>query len=343
MEMMTLEELKAKNAEEEAELQHEPQSVDEEAEPEAVDVETEETEEDAETSDEEAVKAETESWMDDAEDQDSDSDDKAPESVPRVSHVKTVKKLKGKIRERDSELERLQQENERLKQGSPIQAAEKPKPSRDDFYDHDDPDAAYMDALTDWKLEQREVVQRQSEAERAAQLAAEEAKRKIESTVNGHYERAERLIGEVGIAPDAYQAADTRVREAADAVMSGMGDAVVDTLIAQVGEGSEKLFYFLGKNEAALAKFQNCLIKDKSGLSACMYLGELKASKLSPSKKTSAAPKPSSVPKGDAGSSTAPEKAIRAKYNKAVKSGDWQSRMAARAEAKAAGLDVNSW
>src|SRR5690606_24954445 len=112
------------------------------------------------------------------------------------------------------------------------------KPRREQFYDKDDPDEAYAEALVDWKLNagaaQRQATTQQYEQQHQALVQQQ----RIEQSVDQHYERAEKLAAASKIKAEDYQAADLRVRSAIDQVFPGGGEQITNALIAHLGEGS---------------------------------------------------------------------------------------------------------
>ena len=330
----TLEELKQENAEAEALESTEAQTVLEGEEVEADEVEAEESEEVAQTESEETEETELEAWMQ-AEEQTSDDD----HGVPVAKHASMRNKLKGTIREQESEIDQLRKQIEELKgSSSPAPsvraASELPtRPKLDDFdYDEDKYNQA-MDAWYDAKLDVKlQSTQQQTQTAQALE--------KLNSDVDRHYERAEKLIAETGIKPELYRDADTAVRKAIEAVRPGTGDQVADFIISTLGEGSEKVMYYLGRNEAAKASLQAKLVNDPSGLQAMAYLGQVSAKVTTPVKSKTKAPAPAPKAEGDAAVSTS-DKAWIKKY-KAAKN-DPQKSFDVRREARKAGVNTSNW
>jgi len=125
-------------------------------------------------------------------------------------------------------------------------------------------------------------------------------------------------------------------------VNPNLGDIIVDQVISILGEGSEKVLYFLGRNKAALAKFQNLLMTDKSGMKAAVYLGQEKQRLTNPIKQRSSAPAPVTNIKGDEPLSGAAGR-FKKKYDAAHKKGDNQAAYNAKKEARAAKIDTSTW
>jgi hypothetical protein len=109
-----------------------------------------------------------------------------------------------------------------------------------------------------------------------------------------------------------------------------------------LGEGSEKVNYYLGRNKAALAKFQNLLMTDKTGIQAAVFLGQEKQRLTKITKPRSNAPKPATEIRGDEIVTGAAGR-YKKKYYAAHKKGDTQSAYNAKKEARAAGVDVSKW
>ena len=117
---------------------------------------------------------------------------------------------------------------------------------------------------------------------------------------------------------------------------------IVDGLIANLGEGSEKVFYSLGVNGAKRDKLTSLLTTDPSGIKAAMYLGTLKAELNAPNRKTTNAPAPAPNLQGD-GATKDPHKQLKKDYDKASAAGDAQGAFNARMAAKKAGANIKTW
>ncbi|MCH9645659.1 MAG: hypothetical protein K0U08_03340 [Proteobacteria bacterium] len=332
MTVKTLDELREENAKLENEESEQPASEDLEVESEAVEDEPQETDEVAEPESEESEESEIESWRL-TDEQQSEEDEKT-----FTSHdiKKAKEKLKVRLAAKDDENESLKAEIERLnKQLESPQVSQqvKPKPTLESVdYDED----KFADEMADWVASQ--VDNRLDAKEKSRQLEAQkiEQKKAIDAAVDSHLERAAKLDG---IKPENYQAAELNVRRTIDNVIPKSGDAVADSLIATLGDGSEKIFYQLGVNSKLREQFQAKLLADKTGSSALVFLGELKGKLSSTVKHRSSAPKPAKV--ADGGSSPAQtESALERKYKKAKTS---QERFNIAREAKQAGLNPNNW
>jgi uncharacterized membrane-anchored protein YhcB (DUF1043 family) len=215
------------------------------------------------------------------------------------------------------------------------QTPSSPIPTLEQFgYD----ETQYAQAMQKWVSG---TVQNQMQTVQQSEQQKQQLQR-FQQDVDAHYERAAQLAQKHGIKPEVYQQTDLDVRSAVESIRPNQGDAIIDGLIAQLGEGSEKVMYHLGRNPAKLAEFKNQLASDPSGLKAAVYLGQLKGAALSPPKKASNAPKPPTQITGD--SSRSPSgSALQKKYLAADKKGDHQAAYNARKAAKAQGIDVSNW
>ncbi len=286
--------------------------------------------------------AEPEAWMaegEQASEENSDSDG------PRLFTGKDIKGARLKERAKaekqfERELAEVKARLARYESGAPPQdhgngqAKASPVPTLEQCnYDEQKYQQAMQQWVTGTVQSQISTVQ-QTEQQRQQQTQFQQA-------VDSHYERAAQLAQKHGIKPEVYQRTDLDVRSAIESIRPGQGDVIADGLIAQLGEGSEKVMYFLGRNPAKLAEFQNQLASDPSGLKAAMFLGSLKASALSPPKRPSNAPKPATQIRGDtkpvSGSS------LHKQYQSADRKGDVQAAYNAKKAAKAQGIDVSQW
>lgn len=336
--MQTLEQLKAENAKEEEESQQAPQPVVDEPEIEAVEAKTEEPEQVAEPEAEDTEKAETEDWMQSEDVQASQAEAKFTDSD--AANIR--RKWKGKIErvkeESGAEIEKLKAELA-LAKGTPTQLN---RPKRADFDNKDDPDMAYAEALMDFKLEGHSTKAAAQAKEVDNTRRFEQKQQETSTAVDQHYERAVKLSANSNITAELYHAADMKVRQAVEHALPSGGNDVTDLLIANLGEGSEKVMYNLGVNSSRLAKFQSLLLEDKSGLRAAGYLGELKIQLNAPSKRTTNAPKPAKQVQGDEQSNDK-HRALKKKYEAAHAKGDRQAAFNARSEAKKAGANMTNW
>lgn len=328
--METLEELKAENAALEKGASDPPQESKVEIEDEAADVKVEELEKVAEPKEEESSETEVEAWLDGDDKTSLDDIPDAAWATTRRQYKEKAKKLKG---ESDGEIARLKAENARLKTQAPQSLV---KPKRDDFDESDDPESDYIEALTDWKVNK-------NQAHTDVQRINETQVQRVQGAVDHHYERAEKLANKSKISAEQYQVADFKVRQAIDSLRPGSGDTIADQLIADLGEGSEKVFYNLGVNQVRLSKFTELLKTDPNGIKAGMYLSRLNVELSMRQTRTTNAPKPTSQVNGGSSGSSISGKAFRKKYDEAHKRGDAQAAFDAKMAAKKGGADTRNW
>jgi hypothetical protein len=332
----TLEELKAENAALEAEAAEETATEAEEDES-VADEEIDETEGDAAEQAEGESKSKSEDWMKEVDGEASEGSD---QKVPVSAIAKVRGKFRAKLEERDGEIERLRMEVEQLKKTPAMQSApvaiKRPTLEECDFDEEKHALALdqYYEAKFDAKLQQREQSQ-------SAKSTGEAVKKQLDEALDDHYLRVERFCETNSIAPEEYRAADAKLRQAVEQVMPKRGDAVTDYLLANLGEDSDKVSFFLGRNAPARAELQRLLMSDPNGISAAVWLGKKAKELSSPVKLKSTAPKPSAQMSSDAKKGD-PLKSWKDKINKARKADDMQEVMNLRFAAKKAGVDIRT-
>ena len=280
-------------------------------------------------------KPELEPWM--KEDGEQDLDDPSKQ-VPVGKFVSVKKKLKGQISDRDEEIETLKRENAELIKQKPKEETVLVRPKKIDF----DTEELFDEALDTYNQSRTTEAINRTRLEDQQKAGQVQAQQQLVEAVDNHYERAEKLISESGITSEVYRTADTTVRAAVEAITPNLGDVIVDQVISILGDGSEKVLYYLGRNKTALAKFQNLLATDRSGMKAAVYLGQEKQRLTKPIKPRSSAPNPATDIKGDE-VLTGAEGRYKKKYDAAHSKNDNQSAYNAKKEARAAGVDVSKW
>jgi hypothetical protein len=264
--------------------------------------------------------------------------DEDPPAISDTEAGKIRRKYKAQATKAKEENKELEEENRLLKarlQSPGAQTVVEPK--RDDF----ESDLLYLEARQDWRDDLRQTENRTAVTAHQTAQAQDAETVAVNESVDGHYERAAKLSGKSNITPEAYQAADQRVRNAVETRFPGAGDAMVDKLIQIVGSGSERVFYHLGVNKARLKIFIESFDKDQ-GLSAATYLGTLNAQLKTPTKRVSKAPDPGEEIRGDSKPKPG-DKRAKQNYDKARKGTDPQKAYDIKKKAKAAGVDVKDW
>lgn len=334
----TLEELRADNAAEEAARAAAPQAdVTDTTDAAADDLNTDPNLAEGEEGDE-GKEAEPESWMKGDDQESQGADKKFTDGDIGAAKAKLRSKLEAK---HQSEVEQLRAQLEEARRNT-VAPQPSARPKREEFYDKDDPDEAYTEALADWKIKDTLARQHNDTQQYEFQRKQLEVQKTIESGVDQHYERAATLAAASGISPELYQSADHRVRSAIDGIFPGAGENITNSLIASLGEGSEKVFYNLGVSPKRLKELTSKLAADPTGLQASIYLGRLSAELTAPVRRTSSAPAPATTVQGDA-NTTEQGKGLQKKYTEARKKGDAQTAFNIRREAKAAKINVDSW
>jgi len=333
----TLAELKAENAAlEQDQVEEAPQAEELENEPvEAAEAAPEEPEESAESEESEEAETEVEAWM--------QTEDEVEQKFTGSDIAAAKRKVRAKLEKKHtSEVDELRAEIESLKSGPGPQPLNTTKPKREDFFEADDPEEAYTDALLDWKMANTAKANQEKSNVEANKRKLQEQQNHINTRVDEHYDRAAQLTKSNGISEEIYQQADRNVRMTVESVVPNGGDAITDALISKIGEGSEKVTYYLGRNKAKLAEFEKALRNDPSGIEAAMLLGEVKQNLTAPLKRKSNAPAPAPKLNGDE-STTEKAGSLLRKYKEAHKNNDGQKAFKIKREARKAGVNTREW
>jgi len=347
----TLAELKAENEAEEAALKA--AESEENAETEEDESEAEQEAESETESEEEAAESET-----GEDDEESTGDEEVEDWKQGDSHEshgekkftdgdvgKAKAKLRAKLeRQHTEETEKLRLENERLQQQLQASGRNIEKPKREDFTDEygDVDEEAYQVALTDHRIDVRNAETQAATQSQQQKEKAAEYERQVNEQVDQHYERAAKLAEKSGISAEAYQAADRNFRQVVEDVFPEAGDTIADTLIANLGEGSEKVAFSIGVNSVKREQLKKLLLQDKTGLKAAIYLGQLNGEIAASSKKKTNAPRPAPDLSGDKKQSSG-QRALAKKYKEAHAKGKTQDAFNIKRQAKAAGVDTSNW
>lgn len=344
VEEMSLDELKEEIAAEEAEDQQAATVEDD-----ADDAATDETDEDVETETDDDD-AEVESDEDETDDDEntvatwqltdqgeSDSEAKFTDSDVAAMRRKFGAKLE---RKHEAKVAQLEAEIERLKAGGGTQQPinTDPLPTLED---HDYDAQKHAQAVAEWHQRQATQTAQQQAQQTQAEKQQQQINERREREVDEHYKRAATLSKESGITPEAYQETDRTVRQLFDSISPGQGDAVMEDVISTVGEGSEKLMYYIGRNPAIQETLRSKFAADPRGYAAVAYLGELKRDINKPQKRQTRAPKPAAKPGGKPGA--AGGGSAKRQYLKAQKAGDMQKVIDIKFAAKAKGIDTSNW
>ena len=292
-------------------------------------------EESEDDSEEPETGAKTPFWM--SED-DSEEPEESVEQVPVSAIMKVKAKLKGKIQERDSEIERLKRENEALKVHSPAQVKVPKRPKYVDF----DTDEAYEKAMDSYETEKLQYQASLLVNQTQQQQHFQRRKQQVDQAVDAHYSRAAELVSQQKLDPDVYKQADENVKQIIDSVMPNAGEQVFNEFVNLVGPGSEKAMFYLGRNKVAQVEFKQLLENDRTGLKAAYYLGSITERISGLKSQSSRAPKPATkLPSGDGVSTKV--SVLKRKYDEAHKKGQIQEAYNIKKRAKSAGVDTSKW
>lgn len=338
---LTLDDLKRKNAEEEEESTETTVVEEEESETKAGSEEESETEESAETTESENSDEDLEAWQTTPDEQGSEGDRGLADSDAAGMRRKYQGKIEKVTREKDEEIADLRAQLSNKNATAEASGGEKPMPTLESLsYD----ETAYQAAMAEWfgnRVDASVSASTQSQASTTQQQQVDKARN---VAVSDHYERAATLSESSGIAPEAYQGADLKVRQMMESVTPTFGDVNTDFLISQMGKGSEKVMFYLGRNPQALDALKGKLMSGDGGMAASMYLGELKREVAPPKKRTSLAPKPAATAEGDeSGTESGAAKAAKKTYDAAHKRNNAQDAFNAKKKARAAGIDTSNW
>lgn len=331
----TLEELKEENKladEQEESISEEEENLEDDENLEDEDLEDDEDDFDDEDDDEDKGQK-IESWMD-TEDPDKKKD---KDFVPVGAHVEMKNKLRGRLEDKDDELEKLKAENLKLKQVSTPQEPLK-RPDPEDYTDQ----TLFDKDLETFKDNEAADRFRRIQANDNQTAKQQEAKRVVKENVDEHYDRSAKLVSESGIEPELFKQTDLKVRKTIENLRPGFGDVITDNLISTLGKGSEKVMYYLGVNETALNKFQALLVADPSGMRAAVFLGQEQQRLTTPKKQRSRAPKPSKQHSGNTNLG-GNAKSLKRKYDVAHKKGDINTAYKIKQQAKKNKINTSGW
>ena len=277
-----------------------------------------------------------EPWMQETEDEEVEqTTDDPSQNVPVKKFVSLKKELRGRISEKELEIEKLRKENEELKAVVPKSKPVLNRPKPEDFDTDEEYDMAisqYDDARLQETWNRNRTKEQQAEADRQAQEA-------IDKAMEGHYERADDLIKTSGIAREKYVAAAKNAKGVFQEMFGQGGDSIFENVFSRIGKGSEKLEYFIGVNKPAQEKIKSLLKEDPLGLSLAMWLGKENQRLTNPIKPRTNAPDPAKAVNGEVNTSGASNK-YKKKYD-AAKSP--QAAYDIKKAAKAAKVDTSKW
>lgn len=290
-------------------------------------VEVEETTLEVEAEIEEAEPAPVEEETEEVDEIDFHLEGEEPQAskyTPEQSLVHKLTKAKKQRKEAVSEVEELKRTVEALQaqmtQAPQVQAqpqmAQVPAytPKAPELYDADigGDRAKYDAAMYRYTQGSYQLMQQQSQAEvQQTQQAAAHEKAQNERALK-LAERSTSFIQSNKVKPEAatnaIQAGVSGLDEALGVEGSALG------ILEMIGEGSEKLAYYLGKNSEALNTVKQLIAKDPNGLSAVTWLTKTAGKLTRKNQHISKAPTPDEPLTGDGSSATAAK--LQSEYDK---------------------------
>ena len=195
----------------------------------------------------------------------------------------------------------------------------------------------YDAAIKKWWADMDTYQNRHKGAETANQNAKEEYRKRIEGYTKSVAGAAAKFASENKISvdrvADALNTATSEIDEA-----TGVEGSMV-YLLDSVGEGKDRVGFYLGTNETAREQLKGLLRKDPNGLSAIAHMTRL-AEKLKPKqrKQVSRAPEPDESLKGDA-DTTIEAKKLQEQYDKEE---DFSKLVDIRRKARALGITLKT-
>lgn len=249
---------------------------------------------------------------------DDDEDSKQTKPTPEQALVFKLTKEKKRRQEVASELEKLKAENEALKAGQ-YRAPPTQQPQQvDDQFKYPPIPVLYEDGINtpdqyrkayeEWERQRQDIdrqrQQRDQQSINAVRLTQERAERLAT--------RASGFIKSNKIKPDM---ATSTIQAGIQGLDEALGiDGVALDLLDMIGDGSEKLAYYLGKNPQALAMAKQLHSEDPRGLKVNTWLANTAFKLNQKTKHISKAPEPDTPLTPDGPSASAA--ALQAKYDK---------------------------
>ena len=270
-----------------------------------------------------------------------DDEPQVTKPTPEQALVFKLTKEKKKRKEASDELEKLKAENEALRQGqqviAPTQAPVRQEAANQYSYppvpllyeNGVNTPEQYQQAYMNWSQECRNIDQQRAQQDTARVNASKET----EARAHRLAERSTKFIQENKIKADV--AIDT-IQDGVQGLQDVLGveGAALD-MLDTVGDGSDKLAYYLGKNPDALTTVKKLFEDDPRGFKVATWLTKT-ALKLNRSNtKISKAPEPDEALRGDG--STATANALQKQYDAET---DWDKLRQLKAKAKDLGITL---
>ncbi len=309
---------------------------------------------DGEAEDGEGAVEETPDWLADEDPEDNDEGKKDGGTVPAAKHASIRERLKKKVSKAETENQELKAELAALKnpaqqqnQAQQPQALTRPKMPREADFDYDD--GKYNEAVEKYEAEKiryddRMFSDRQARVNQEAdqRRQAAEFAEKIESSYDGHIDKAAELCEKHKIDPDRYQAANENFMDAITRNLPpNAREMGAKDVIRRIGPASAQIAYKFGNNPAYRAKLEGWIQEDPTCLTLMMRLGA-EASKINEpvSRKSKAQPPAATATGGSSGGGA--EGQLLKKYLTA-KGDNLQAAMDIKDKARKSGIDVSDW
>lgn len=262
-----------------------------------------------------------------------------PSAEEALIHKLTKERKKAKVVK--DENDSLRQEIAELKalvkgvQPAPVPVSHAGQPKFPDLYDAgiDGDRSKYNDAVAKYLADLNQYNSRHSEADNAQA----KHKQRVEDLTKNLAIRAAKFATDNKVNVDRVASALERATDEIDGHVNIPG--ALAYLLDSVGDGSERVAYYIGTNEAAMSQIKGMLKDDPNGLKAIAHMTRL-AEKLKPkhSKQISKAPEPDKPLKGDHISGTSAKK-LQDLWNKAETTEDM---MKIRKRARELGVDLKT-
>lgn len=311
---MTLEELRAQaEAEEETTEEDEPETQDEPEQEEAEDAESEE----GNSEQEEGEEVESEPSDDFELELDGEPETGQQKPSPEDALVYKLTKQKAKAKEYKSEIEELKAQLAEIQSGRsqapaqsrPQQPAQQYPPIPVLYEDGIENADQFRREYMKWAAECQAIDKRNAEADQQKT----EYKRQMEELTHNLAKRLGKFATEHKIKDDRVVNAAERATSEIDGATKIEGSLAY--LLDSVGDGGERVAYYIGTNDGAMSKVKELLQQDNSGLKAIAHMTRL-ADKLKPkhSSRTSKAPAPDQPLKGDTATNSAIAQRLKKDY-----------------------------
>lgn len=261
-----------------------------------------------------------------------------PSAEEALIHKLTKERKKAKVVK--DENDSLRQEIAELKAlvkgvQQPVPVSHAGQPKFPDLYDAgiDGDRSKYNDAVAKYLADLNQYNNRHSEADNAQA----KHKQRVEDLTKNLAIRAAKFATDNKVNVDRVASALERATDEIDGSV-GLHGALA-YLLDSVGDGSERVAYYIGTNEAAMSQVKGMLKEDPNGLKAIAHMTRL-AEKLKPkhSKQISKAPEPDQPLKGDQISGTSAKK-LQDLWDKAKTTEDM---MKIRKRARELGVDLKT-